>query len=324
MNALLLTCALLAAAPSSGGNTTPAESSERAASVRILVRGAELAPMQQQALSGATRKVLSQLTSFKVPAPDAISKMCDQAQCLRKEASAEAPLVLFVSAAVPSLVLELRGVLYDSGTGAILKKTVRGGNPDAPEDAVQTLCEALLPKWARRGQASIAVRAPDDAVVKVDGRRVALTPLRDAIGVSAGLHDIDVVFKSGDAVLFRRTLEEGSRFTADASRTAALDGMDPATSRRPAALRYASYGLFSAGAVAIAGSLVAGGLSRGAARELRGCDPADRSCLRIDEANAAHARAEGYATTGNILLVTGALLSAAGTGLFAFDIAGGE
>ncbi|MBX5480607.1 MAG: hypothetical protein IRZ16_01980 [Myxococcaceae bacterium] len=318
MNALLVTAALLAATPSP-------EAVERASTMRVLVWAPELAPRQQQALAGAAQKVLAELTAFDVSAPQLLKAPCEGAACLGRQTSAEAPFVIALSAAVPSLVLELRGELYDAGTGARVRKTVRGGNPDAPQEAVRTLLDALLPKWARKGQASIAVRAPNEAVVKVDGRRVALTPLGDAVGVPAGVHDIDVVFPNGDAVLFRRKLEEGARFTAQVDPSGALAELQLAdTVRRPPALRYVSYGLFGAGAVAIAGSLIAGGLARGTAHQLRGCDPADRSCLRIDEANALHARAERYAQTGNVLLVGGAVLGAAGIGVFAFDVAGGR
>lgn len=293
------------------------------AGLHLTLQAPELAPRQQQALGNAAQRVLGELTALNVSAPESLPRPCDDAGCLSAKTSEATPLALFVTAAVPSLELELRGALYDAGTGVLIKKTVRGGNPDAPEEAVRTLLDALMPRWSRKGQASIAVRAPDNSVVKVDGRRVALVPLGDALPVSAGTHEVDVVFPDGQAVMFHPRLEEGARFAVAVRPSDALQ-LVGSRAPRPPALRYTSYALWGAGALAIAGSLVAGGLSQSTARELRGCDIDTRNCLRIDEAQRLERRAQRYAGNANVLLVGGLALSAAGAGVFVFDLAGGD
>lgn len=299
-----------------------ASTASAAAGVQVAVHAPELAPKQRDAVGKATERVLSEVTAFEVRSSELSPRACDDVACLRGLSGENAPLVVSITASVPNLVLELKGALFDAGTGAVIRKTVRGGNPDAPEEAVRTLLEALLPKWTQKGFASIAVKAPDNSVVKVDGRRVALVPLGDALPVVAGVHDVDVVFPDGQAVMFRRKLDEGVRFTAEAAPTDALKLIGTRANARPPAVRYASYALWSAGALAVAGSLIAGGLSQATARDLKGCDVDTRNCLRIDEANRMEARAQRYANTANVLLAGGITLGAAGAGVFVFDLGG--
>jgi hypothetical protein len=85
-------------------------------------------------------------------------------------------------------------------------------------------------------------------------------------------------------------------------------------------LRAVSFGLWTAGAVLIAGSLVAGSLARQTGAGQNPCAGDSRSCSTYDTATEHHRQAEAYATTGNALLGTGLVLAAGGVGVFTFDV----
>lgn len=318
MSAFLFAALLFAAAD-------PASEPLAPATVHLAVVAPELSPSQRQAVEKAAAASLSELTGFTVDVTEPPSE-CDPSGCaLALARSRGGGFGLLLQASVPSLVLELRGAFADGDSGKLVAKKVRGGNPDEPAAAVKVMLDALLPRWTRLGFSTVVVEAPVDSVVKVDGRRVGLVPLEDVVSLPAGVHDVDVVLPGGEAVLYRPRLTDGARFRVNVDALSATSALAPTegTAQR-AWMRPVSYGLWSAGAVAIAASLVAGGLSRQAGRDLDACGAADRDCLRLNEAQAVEARAQRYAQTGNILLVGGSVLGAAGAGLFVFDLTGGR
>jgi hypothetical protein len=65
---------------------------------------------------------------------------------------------------------------------------------------------------------------------------------------------------------------------------------------------------------------VAGGLSRGALRDVEPCEGGQRPCTAFTTASPAYAQAGRYARTGNVLLGAGAGLVTVGAGLFVFDL----
>jgi hypothetical protein len=85
-------------------------------------------------------------------------------------------------------------------------------------------------------------------------------------------------------------------------------------------VRYVAFGLWSAGAVAIAGSLVAGSLSRQTGAGQNPCTATSRGCVTLEQATEKSRQAQALASTGNVLLGTGLVLSAAGVGVFTFDL----
>jgi hypothetical protein len=179
---------------------------------------------------------------------------------------------------------------------------------------------ALVPPFARKGWGGLVVDAAA-ARLRVDGRILAasgaVTP------VLAGPHEVDLLLPSGEASLSRELVPEGVRLQLTPPTEASP--LAPGTSARGKGLRAASYVTFSLGALAVAGSLVAGGLSRGARDGIRPCGTgADRSCTPFSEARAAHDKSERYARTGNVLLGVGGALSTVGVGLFVFDIASSD
>lgn len=312
---------LLVLAATLGATPAPTEPS---APLRVPVFAPELSPAQQKALQDAAESVLEDLTAFRVE-PQPSTQDCRDAACLRRSADGGKAFVVGLSAAVPNLVLELRAAFYDPSTGAVVTKVARGGNPDAPTSEVRALVKQVLPKWVQPGHAFIQIRAPADSVVRVDGRRTALTPLQEPVAVPAGVHEIDVVFPTGSALLFRRRLEAGALFQVEATPSTAVErlGLREQTPRS-ALLRPASYALWSAGAVALAGSLVAGGFARSTSARLVPCSPTERGCVDVNQRAQLERQAQGYANTGNILLVTGAVLGSAGAGLFVFDVVGSK
>jgi hypothetical protein len=188
--------------------------------------------------------------------------------------------------------------------------------PDALEPSLKAALEQLLPGWLRRGFGALAVRVEGGSVVKVDGR-VVQARNGDLVAVPAGAHQVDVVFPDGNAVLQRIDVAEGGRVPLEVDSPASVVAR-PGTG--PSALRYASYGLFMAGAGTIAAGFVAGALSRGTGIGLTSCDTPDaRACSTLAEAQAAQAQAQAYASTGNLLLAVGASLAALGVSLFAVD-----
>ncbi len=286
-------------------------------SVRVEAEG--LAPQQVQAMQRATHAVLGALVPWELREDEGAGACADEACLMRLAGEGYA---VEVTAGITDRTLEVRAAFADPNSGQIVRKTVRGGSLQQPEKALQLVLDAALPQWTRKGQASVAVKAPQDSVVKVDGRRVALVPLPEPMALPVGVHEIDVLLPTGEAMLVRQRLGEGERLllSADAVQLGATANAGEASARwrRPVA-----YGLWSAGALAVAGSLVAGGLSQRAGAQLQPCGVGDRDCLRIDQAERAAQRAERYAGAGNALLIGGAVLGASGAGLFVFDLVGG-
>jgi hypothetical protein len=190
------------------------------------------------------------------------------------------------------------------------------GSIEGFETAVKPALEALLPAWARKGFGGLRVPVEAGTVVKVDGR-LATAKSGEVIAVPAGSHQVDVVFAEGHAVLQRVQVDEGSRVKVEALSPA--EAVSGHVSKGSSALRGVSYGVFVAGAAAIAGGLIAGALGRGTAAGLQSCQGDKRDCATLDQVQARQAQAQAYATTGNVMLGVGGGLAATGVGLFIID-----
>lgn len=190
------------------------------------------------------------------------------------------------------------------------------GSIEGFETAVRPVLEVLLPAWARKGYGGLRLELEPGAVVKVDGR-LASGKAGDVVAVPAGVHQVDVVFAEGHAVLQRVQVDEGARVNVAAlSPAEAVSGSAP---KGMSTLRGVSYGVFVAGAAAIAGGLIAGALGRGTGEGLASCQGDKRDCATLDVVQARQAQAEAYATTGNVMLGVGAGLAGVGVGLFIID-----
>ena len=189
--------------------------------------------------------------------------------------------------------------------------------PERIQDSVRQLAASSLPAYLRRGWGGLLVEAPPGAEVKADGLRVGTTPLDEPVALTAGTHEVDVLFASGAALLQKARIPEGGRLTVGAAEVSFEAGRrDRGQSD---GLELASAGLWSAGAISVAGSLVAGALAITASREARACQAASRDCSDIDAARQALSRAAAYDRTANVLLWGGLALAGCGGGLYAWD-----
>lgn len=271
-------------------------------------------------LQKAAEGMLKQVSGWSVsPSPtfrrDAPRKSCSQ-DCQREVARAQQQSAV--------ILLALKGqsgsVLVDASVW-VDGERVGGKSGEAelesPETGLLAVLEPVVPAWAKRGFGGLKVDAPTGAVVKVDGRasgKVGAGP--GVLPVPAGAHQVDVVYPDGHAVLQKLEVPEGSRTYLEPESPLSLRGSGGGG--RPA-LRYTSYGLFTAGALGIAGGLVAGALARHAGGGQSSCLGDSRTCPTLEMAMERHRQADAYARTGNILLIVGGALAAVGAGLFTID-----
>lgn len=187
---------------------------------------------------------------------------------------------------------------------------------EAPEVGLKPALDAVLPAWAKRGWGALLLDAQAGAVVKLDGRPMKLKA-GELISVPAGAHQLDVVYADGNAVLQQVQVPEGTRTRVDVTRPPVVVA---SSAEGNGVMRAVSFGLWTAGALAIAGSLVAGSLSRQTGAGQNPCNGDSRTCPTFDTATERHRQAQAYASTGNILLGTGLVLASAGVGVFVFDL----
>jgi len=243
-------------------------------------------------------------------------KACGELECQRDlVATAKSDAV-----ALLSLRSSKGGVAFDVSfwfEGQRLGVELGDAELEAPDVGLRPALDAVLPAWAKRGWGALRVEAPALAVVKLDGRPMQVKG-NGLLSVPAGGHQVDVVYVGGDAVLHKVEVPEGHRTHVDLKaqpitlRSAAPEGN--------AALRIGSFALWTAGAVAIGASLVAGSLSRQTGAGQNPCVGGSRACSTLEVATERQRQAQAYATTGNILLASGVVLAGAGAGLFAFDL----
>ena len=267
----------------------------------------------------AAETLLKQLSGLPVGEGPAFKpgprRSCTDVACQREVvAGAGAPVV-----ALLSLRSSRGGVAFDVSfwlEGERVSVELGDAEIDAPESGLRLALGALLPAWARRGWGALRVEVQSGAVVKLDGRAVALKT-GELISVPAGSHQLDVVYTDGNAVLQRVEVPEGSRTRFDATRAPAVVS---APVEGTGVVRAVSFGLWTAGAVAIAGSLIAGSLARQTGVGQNPCAADSRTCSSFDLASERHRQAQAYAQTGNILLGTGLVLAASGAGVYVFDL----
>ena len=203
----------------------------------------------------------------------------------------------------------------DTVRGVVARRAVGGLSPTTLARDLRPAVAALMPAFARRGWGGLVV--PGTVRLRVDGRMLAEPG--EVVALTAGPHEVDLLLPSGEAALSREQVPEGARLRLEPG-PGALARTGTSGAPRGKGLRTASYVTFSLGALAVAGSLVAGGLSRGALRELEACEGRQRDCTAFPSASSAHAQAGRYARTGNVLLGAGAGLTTVGAGLFVFDL----
>lgn len=298
----------------------PASAAERL-SVRVLESGG-LGSAEAQRLLETGAELARELTALTVTPVATVARRCEDEACLRAlltEAQAEHGLFLRVTATRRG-AWDMEVAWLDATQGGVNRRRVPGAAAADPTTALRPVVAGLVPPFVRRGWGGLVVDS-DAARVRVDGRVLVLSG--DVTPVLAGAHEVDLLLPSGEALLSREVVPEGARLRLMPPEEASP--LAPGTSARGKGLRTASYVTFSLGALAVAGSLVAGGLSRGAREGIRPCETgADRTCTPYSEARSAYDKSDRYARTGNVLLGVGGALSTVGVGLFVFDLASSD
>jgi hypothetical protein len=147
------------------------------------------------ALRGLSGAALGEGPSFKKGAP----RRCESGECARALAASlpgPAAVLLDLKGSDARLVCEVS--FWLDGERRASRRAE--ATPEALEAPLRAALEQVLPGWLRRGFGAVAVQAEAGAVVKVDGRVVAARP-SEPLAVPAGVHQVDVVFPSGAAVL---------------------------------------------------------------------------------------------------------------------------
>lgn len=276
----------------------------------------DLAAKRIQKSAEGVLKKLSGLDVGEGPAFKAgPKKTCTDAACQKAFVSAAgAPAVVLLSLRPSKAAIAFDLSFWFDGERLSLEPG--DADLDNPEAGLKPALEAALPAWAKRGWGALTLTAPAGAVVKLDGR--AMAKPEALVSVPAGPHQLDVVYPDGNAVLQRVDVPEGRRTRIDAGHPpVSLAGAAPEGN---GVFRAVSFGLWTAGAVAIAASLVAGSLARQTGAGQNPCAGGSRSCSTIDVATERQRQAQAYAGTGNVLLGTGLALAVAGAGLFTFDL----
>ncbi|MFL5348623.1 MAG: hypothetical protein ACJ8AT_27825 [Hyalangium sp.] len=298
----------------------PASAAEQL-SVRVL-DGGGLGASEAQLVLGASVELARELSGLVIHPVPAVSRRCADDACLRallSEAQAEHGLFLLVTPAARRGTLEVEATWMDGAEGSASRRRISGAATAELKSALRPALTALLPPFVRKGWGGLVV-ASDSARIRVDGRALAASSA--VVPLTAGPHEVDLLLPSGEAALSRELVPEGARLRLTPPAEVSAGALGAAS--RGKGLRTASYVTFSLGALALAGSLVAGGLSRSALHRIEPCVGVDRTCTRYPDAKAAYDKSDRYARTGNVLLGAGGALSTVGIGLFVFDLASSE
>lgn len=272
----------------------------------------------EAALRGLSSLTVGEGPSLKASAP---RRACGDDACLREVVqgvSAPGVALLNLRAGGPGVLFEVS--LWFDGEKAGLRRGE--ASLDNLEAGLRPALEPLVPAWARKGFGGIRLAVASGAVVKLDGRALPGKP-GEVLPVPAGPHTVDVVFPDGRAVLTRLQVAEGARTRLEVAPPEGVQ-VSARAAEGPGALRYVSYGLFTGGALALSGSLVAGALGKGTGAGVTPCGAQSRDCTTLEVAQAQSGQAQGYATTANVLLGVGAGLAATGVVLFVIDVVTGR
>lgn len=268
----------------------------------------------QKALDGALKSLSGAGVKESLPFKKGAPRKCDDCtKELLRAVGTPAVALLELKGSDSRLLFEL--AFFVDGEKAGSRK---GETPlEALDASLKAAVEQLMPGWMRKGFGALSVQVEGGSVVKVDGRVVAARN-GELVAVPAGSHQVDVVFPDGNAVLQRLDVPEAGRVPLEVESSNAVSAR---ASGGPTVLRYASFGLFMAGAGTIAAGFIAGALMRGTGIGLTSCSTPDaRTCSTLSEAQLRQQQAQQYASTGNTLLGVGTSLLVLGASLFVVDL----
>jgi hypothetical protein len=294
----------------------PASAAERL-SVRVL-DGGGLGAAEAERVLGVATELARELSALTVNPVSGMSPRCEGEACLRaRVAEVQAEHGLFVLVTPRRRGLSSVELIWVDGAGeGLARRQVSSVAVAELKGALRPEVAALVPAFARKGWGGLVVET-DAARLRVDGR--VLEASGPVVPLPAGPHEVDLLLPSGGASLTRERIPEGARLRLIPPREVLAVATGEAVGGK--GVRAASYVTFSLGALAVAGSLVAGGLSRGALDGIQPCVGASQDCSRYPAAQAAHEKSGRYARAGNVLLGVGGALSATGVGLFVYDFA---
>ncbi len=295
-----------------------------AETISVAVMDASAPEELQREVVRSTEQLLGELSGLtvrplaKVPAQ---RKGCAaDAACLSTTAaSTGSDHVVLLALSLSGERLFVDAFLVDVRGRKAVHRQLPEGRPEEPEVSVRALLEALLPGYARKGWGGLTIKLEPKAQLKIDGARYALNPQDPFVALTAGMHEVDVVLPGGAALLQKKQVREGERDVLSVPSAAMLPTGVETSRGRSDALLATSYGLFSVGALAIAGSFIVAGMARRVAGDVTLCG-GPGPCSTEPAAMAAKARAENLTRNANILLGSGAVLSTAGAGVFVFDL----
>lgn len=300
---------------------------QAAESVAVVVFASDgVASADAALLEKAAHVALGNLSSFEPKDVEvtADATCAERPGCLIEMAKLSGTDHLLVLVARPSArnTVSLEGVHVTPAGIRFMSEARAGIDPFDADAVLPSVLMGVLPKYGARGFGGLEVRAPADAQVKIDGHLAAGSAPAGPLPVVAGVHEIDVKLSPERSVLYRQAVAAGERSVLDVKPFSELRAAPVSASGE--GLRIASYGVFSAGAVAVAASLVFGGLARSSLNGITSCTGEIRDCSYMEDARSMHARGERFASVGNGLGVLGGILMVSGGGLFAFDLLGGD
>jgi hypothetical protein len=187
---------------------------------------------------------------------------------------------------------------------------------DRVTDAADSVAGAL-PPWVRKGWGGFRLpeRLPAGTVLKVDGR--VLPVKSDVLPVTAGPHELDVLFPDGSAVLQHIEVTEGSRTRVD---TRPPQPEPTVESSSVPGLRISAYAAWMVGSATLLSAFVVAFAGRATANGQNPCAVTSRECVTYAMASDASLASGQYAITANALLGTGLGLCLIGAGLFLLDV----
>ncbi len=273
------------------------------------VRRVHKAAVEQ--LKGLSAAAVSDAYDWKGP-----KRSCAQADlACQRERVKGAALVLWLSGSKDWLTVSAAFWLDGERASAPREAELDGDAPD-----LKALLEAVVPVWMKRGWGAVRLseEPPPGAVLKLDGR-VATAKRGEPIAVTAGAHQLDVVYPDGHAVLQRIEVPEGARTRVEVAPPASASVAAKAAGGF-SAVRFASYAAWMVGTATVLSAFIVAFVGRQTANGQSPCTPDSRECVTLAEAMDQQRKAAGYASTANVLLGTGLVLALAGAGLFTFDV----
>ncbi|MGQ0506188.1 MAG: hypothetical protein ACT4TC_12820, partial [Myxococcaceae bacterium] len=249
-----------------------------AESVSVVVMDAKAMPEEMSRrvvrMTDVVLRELSSLTVKTLPkgVPAQRKGCAADSACLSSMATAAGTdLVILMALSRSGDRLFLDAFFVDVTGRKAVHRQIPEGKYDEPESSAKALVDAMLPPFARKGWGGVTLEVESGAQVRIDGTRFAVTPQEPLLALTAGSHDVDILYADGRALMQRIKVEEGARTKLSVPRAAMLPHAGEVSSGHDDTLRFTSYGIFAAGALTVASSFIVGAMARSTARDVTPC-----------------------------------------------------